>query len=301
MRFVNSGTEATLMALRLSRIYTGKPKVLKFTGHFHGWHDFLIAAADPPYDPQSVPGLPADVPDTTVIIPPNDPADLEKTLAADPQIGCVIIEATGGHFGQVPVRGEFLRALRDITTKHNRLLIFDEVISGFRVHPGGAQGLYNIKPDLTTMAKILAGGLPGGCLAGRADIMDILDFRPGKPKMKHPGTFNANPLSAAAGITTLQDRRRRRPVPQGQRAGQEPAAKAQRHVRRPTASTGSPTATSRPGTSFPITRAPVPTTIRSFPTAARWRNWERRRMPSCSTLSGRRCCSTASICRGWAA
>ncbi len=204
MRFVNSGTEATLMALRLSRIFTGKPKVLQFTGHFHGWHDFLIAASDPPYDAMTFPGLPAGVAATTVTIPPNDVANLEKTLAGDPQIGCVIIEATGGHFGQVPVRGEFLKALREVTTKYNRLLIFDEVISGFRVHPGGSQGCYNIKPDLTTMAKILAGGLPGGCLAGRADIMEILDFRPGKPKMKHPGTFNGNPLSAAAGIATLK-------------------------------------------------------------------------------------------------
>lgn len=203
VRFVNSGTEATLMALRLSRIYTGKPKVLKFSGHFHGWHDYLMAASDPPYDPRSVPGVANAVADDTVIIPPNDPAAVEKTLANDPNIGCVIIEATGGHFGQVPVRGEFLQALRDVTKKHNRILIFDEVISGFRVHPGGAQGLWNIKPDLTTMAKILAGGLPGGCLAGRADILEILDFRPGKPKMKHPGTFNGNPLSAAAGVTAL--------------------------------------------------------------------------------------------------
>src|SRR5207237_1354495 len=107
-------------------------------------------------------------------------------------------------FGAVPVGGEFLRALRDITTRHGRLLIFDEVITGFRVHPGGAQGLYGITPDLTTLAKVLAGGLPGGCLAGRADVLAALEFRPGKPKMKHPGTFNANPLSAAAGVAALR-------------------------------------------------------------------------------------------------
>jgi glutamate-1-semialdehyde 2,1-aminomutase len=97
-----------------------------------------------------------------------------------------------------------LQALRDLTTRHNRLLIFDEVITGFRVSPGGAQAHYGVTPDLTTLAKILAGGLPGGCVAGRADILAYLEFRPGKPKMRHPGTFNANPLSASAGVTTLE-------------------------------------------------------------------------------------------------
>jgi len=140
----------------------------------------------------------------TVVVPPNDPAAVEQALKTDPAIGCVILEPTGGHFGAVPIRGAFLQTLRELTTRYDRLLIFDEVISGFRVHPGGAQGHYGVTPDLTTLAKILAGGLPGGCLAGRADILAGLEFRPGKPKMKHPGTFNANPLSAAAGTTTLR-------------------------------------------------------------------------------------------------
>jgi glutamate-1-semialdehyde 2,1-aminomutase len=204
MRFVSSGTEATLMALRLARMHTGRPKVLKFAGHFHGWHDYLVPAADPPYDAPGVPGIPKEVAASTVVIPPNQPELVERTLAADGDIGCVILEPTGGHFGGVPVRGEFLKALRDITRRHDRLLIFDEVITGFRVHPGGAQGFYGVQPDLTSLAKILAGGLPGGCLAGRPDILSLLEFRPGKPKMKHPGTFNANPLSAAAGIATLK-------------------------------------------------------------------------------------------------
>ena len=204
MRFTSSGTEATLMALRLCRIYTGKPKMLKFAGHFHGWHDFVIPASDPPYDGAPVPGILAEVQAETVVVPPNDPSAVEKALQTDPQIGCVILEPTGGHFGAVPIRGEFLKSLRELTKKHQRVLIFDEVISGFRVHPGGAQGYYGVTPDLTTMAKVLAGGLPGGCLAGRADILDAIEFRPGKPKMKHPGTFNANPISAAAGCATLQ-------------------------------------------------------------------------------------------------
>jgi len=129
---------------------------------------------------------------------------LERTLAGDLQIGTVILEPTGGHWGAVPIRGGFLKALRELTAKHGQLLIFDEVITGFRVAPGGAQEFYGVKPDLTTLAKIVAGGLPGGCLAGRADVLEQIASRAGKPKMRHPGTFNANPLSAAAGIATLK-------------------------------------------------------------------------------------------------
>jgi glutamate-1-semialdehyde 2,1-aminomutase len=204
VRFVSSGTEATLMALRLARIHTGRNKVLKFAGHFHGWHDFLIPGADAPYEGLPPPGISSEGAANTVIVRPNDLEAVEQALIKDPEIGSVILEPTGGHFGAVPVRGPFLQGLRDLTTRHGRLLIFDEVISGFRVHPGGAQGLYRVVPDLTTLAKILAGGLPGGCLAGRADVMAPLSFRKGLPKMKHPGTFNANPLSAAAGTATLR-------------------------------------------------------------------------------------------------
>jgi glutamate-1-semialdehyde 2,1-aminomutase len=204
LRFVSSGTEATLMALRLTRLHTGRPRVLKFAGHFHGWNDFVLSAADLPYDGAAVPGIPAEVSANTVVIPPNDPAAVERALAEDAGIGGVILEPTGGHFGGVPVRGDFLRALREVTARAGRLLIFDEVITGFRVSPGGAQGHYGVTPDLTTLAKIVAGGLPGGCVAGRADVLAHLEFRQGKPKMKHPGTFNANPLSAAAGVATLE-------------------------------------------------------------------------------------------------
>src|SRR4051812_44141257 len=204
VRFVSSGTEATLMALRLARIVTGRPRGLKFAGHFHGWHDFLIPGADPAGARRPVPGIPAEVAGHTVIVPPNDTGAVERALQSDPGIGCVILEPTGGHCGAVPIRGPFLHALRELTTRHDRLLIFDEVITGFRVAPGGAQEHYGVRPDLTTLAKVLAGGLPGGCLAGRADILATLEFRPGQPKMSHPGTFNANPLSAAAGVATLQ-------------------------------------------------------------------------------------------------
>lgn len=204
VRFTGSGTEATLMALRLCRLSTGKPKFLKFQGHFHGWHDYVAVSADPPYDASGVPGVPEAVSDICVAIPPNDLNKVEDTLKKDEQIGAVILEPTGGHWGGVPIRGAFLKGLREITSRLNRVLIFDEVITGFRISPGGAQAYYGVTPDLTAMAKILAGGLPGGCLAGRADILAFIEPRPGKPKMKHPGTYNANPLSASAGIATLK-------------------------------------------------------------------------------------------------
>jgi glutamate-1-semialdehyde 2,1-aminomutase len=204
VRFTASGTEATLMALRLARIYTGRPRVLKFAGHFHGWNDFLIPGADAPHDAGPVPGVQAEVARDTIVVPPNDPDAVDRALRDDPAIGCVILEPTGGHWGMVPVRGPFLHAVRERTAKHGRLLIFDEVITGFRVAPGGAQAHYGVRPDLTTLAKVLAGGLPGGCVAGRSDVLAHLEFRPGKPKMRHPGTFNANPLSAAAGVAALE-------------------------------------------------------------------------------------------------
>jgi len=207
VRFVNSGTEATLMALRIARIVTGRRRVLKFEGHFHGWHDLLIPAADPPYGTgqYGMPGITPNVLDDLVVVPPNNLAALEQALD-EHQPACVILEGTGGHWSLVPMRGEFLRGVRELTARRGVLLIFDEVITGFRVAPGGAQQHYDITPDLTTLAKILAGGLPGGALAGRADLMSALQIqnRWGQ-KMKHPGTYNGNPLSAAAGIAALAE------------------------------------------------------------------------------------------------
>ncbi len=204
VRFTGSGTEATIMAIRLARIFTGRNKILKFAGHFHGWHDAVSPGSDPPYDQPSVPGIPPEVQKYTVIIPPNRPDLVEEQLRQDSDIACVILEPTGGHWGAVPIRGEFLKTLRELTIKYGNLLIFDEVITGFRVSPGGAQGYYQVKPDLTSMAKILAGGLPGGGVAGREDVLAFIENRPGKAKMRHPGTYNGNPVSAAAGIAALK-------------------------------------------------------------------------------------------------
>ena len=205
VRFTNSGTEATLMALRVARLVTGRQKVVKFVGHFHGWHDLLVPAAYAPYkmDDWSMPGVTAGVLDDLVVIPPNDLQAVEQSFQQH-QPACCILEPTGGHWGLVPVQGDFLRGLRELCDRYGVLLIFDEVITGFRVHPGGAQGHYSVTPDMTTLAKILAGGLPGGALVGRHDLLDALAFgNQHGQKMKHPGTFNGNPLSAAAGCAAL--------------------------------------------------------------------------------------------------
>jgi glutamate-1-semialdehyde 2,1-aminomutase len=150
-----------------------------------------------------MPGVTSGVQNDLIVVPPND---LEAVEAAfrETQPACCIIEGTGGHWGLVPVQGPFLKGLRELCTRYGVILIFDEVISGFRVHPGGSQGFYGVTPDMTTLAKILAGGLPGGAVAGREDLLDAIAFgnRYGK-KMKHPGTYNGNPLSAAAGCAAL--------------------------------------------------------------------------------------------------
>jgi glutamate-1-semialdehyde 2,1-aminomutase len=138
-----------------------------------------------------------------IVVPPNNLQAVAQAIDAhDP--ACVIVESTGGRWGVVPLDEGFLAGLRELTAQKDVIFILDEVISGFRVHPGGVQGQLGITPDLTTMAKVLAGGLPGGCVAGKADLMEAIAFdNPYGKKIKHPGTFNANPLSAAAGSAAL--------------------------------------------------------------------------------------------------
>jgi glutamate-1-semialdehyde 2,1-aminomutase len=206
VKFVSSGTEATLLAIRLARAFTGRSKIVKFYGHFHGWHDYLIRGERPPWELNPV-GVPDGVLKTVVAIP-YDLSLLEGILTDDGDIAGVIIEPTGGSWGKVPVPDGFLVGLRELTERHGVVLIFDEVVTGFRWSPGGAQGLYGITPDLTTLAKILAGGFPGGAVVGKEEVMGMLEFREdeektGKNKIRHQGTFNANPVSAAAGIACL--------------------------------------------------------------------------------------------------
>ncbi|MBM3492131.1 MAG: aspartate aminotransferase family protein [Alphaproteobacteria bacterium] len=207
IRFTASGTEATHMALRLARAFTGRTKLVRFKGHFHGWHDHMTSGYSSHFDGSPTPGVLASIAREVVLLPANDVAALRDCLARDRDIAAVFIEPTGASFGRLPVDPAFLAALREETAKHGVVLVFDEVITGFRVAPGGAQQAFGIRPDLTTMAKIIAGGLPGGAVAGRRDILERLDFEvakaSGKEKIAHQGTFNANPVSAAAGIAAL--------------------------------------------------------------------------------------------------
>jgi glutamate-1-semialdehyde 2,1-aminomutase len=203
VRFTASGTEATHMALRLARAFTGKRRVVKFAGHFHGWHEGLEVGVQPPYDAGPEPGQMPEAVEAVALCPPNDLPAARAALAAG-DVAAVILEPTGGHFGVVPITPGFLEALRAATSQAGALLIFDEVVTGFRVAPGGAQALFGVIPDLSTFAKVLAGGLPGGAVAGRAEILAFLDTKAaGQAKIHHPGTFNANPLSAAAGVAML--------------------------------------------------------------------------------------------------
>ncbi len=205
LRFHSSGTEATLMAMRLARAYTGKNKIIKLQDHFHGWHDYAMAGSDRP-----APGVPAESWDSMVIVPSGDLEAVEDALNRDSDIAGLILEPTGAHYGQLPFDvPNYLRGLRELTAQHEVILIFDEVVTGFRASPGGAQVLYDVAPDLTTMAKIVAGALPGGAVGGKADIVDMIAHR-GDPewdnqnRVYHPGTFNGNPLSAVAGAVCLE-------------------------------------------------------------------------------------------------
>jgi glutamate-1-semialdehyde 2,1-aminomutase len=202
LRFVNSGTEADLLAVRLARAYSGKPKILRFEGHYHGWQNIGILGRTPPYDKLESPGVTPGEARDVVIIAANDVDLLAQTLDADPEIGSVILEPSGASWSTVPFREGFLQAVRDLTRQRNVVLIFDEVITGFRWSSGGAQERFGIRPDLTSMAKIVSGGMPGGAVGGRADIMEGLASK-GTP-VYHGGTFNGSPPVAAAGIATLK-------------------------------------------------------------------------------------------------
>ncbi len=207
VRFTSSGTEATLMALRLARAFTGREKLLRFKGHFHGWHDHMTSGWANHFDGSPTPGVLPGIASNLVLATPGDEAEVERLLAPG-DVAAVIIEPTGASFGQVPLRPEFLHFLRDVTRRTGTLFIMDEVITGFRVSPGGAQAAFGVMPDLTSLAKIVAGGLPGAAVVGRQEILDLLDFaaapKAGREKIGHQGTHNANPVSAAAGIAALE-------------------------------------------------------------------------------------------------
>ena len=202
VRFHSSGTEATMMAFKMARAYTGKTRIIKFEDHFHGWHDYARA------DEDGSGGIPDETASTMISLHQNDIGLVEQTIQEDGNVAAIILEPTGSHMGTHALPPVFLEQLREVATRHGVVLIFDEVVTGFRISKGGAQAKYGVMPDLTTMAKIVAGGLPGGAITGRADLIDMIQLtddpefnRTGR--VGHNGTFNANPLSAAAGTTAL--------------------------------------------------------------------------------------------------
>ena len=205
VRLVNSGTEATMSAIRLARGFTGREIVIKFAGNYHGHVDSLLVAAGSAAATLGVPnspGVTAGTAQDTMVLPYNDAGALENAfdLHGD-RIAAVIVEPVAGNMGCVKADASFRSALRDLTEKHGAILIFDEVMSGFRVAYGGAQSVFGMKPDLTTLGKVIGGGLPVGAYGGRADIMDhVLPAG----DVFQAGTLSGNPLATAAGIATLK-------------------------------------------------------------------------------------------------
>ncbi len=203
VRFVNSGTEATMLAIRLARGYTGRSKILKFDGNYHGAHDYVLVDAGSAASEFGVPtslGIPSEISKLTLVCQYNDLECAERALKTE-ELAAVILEPVMGNMGVILPKIDFLKGLRELTRTYNTVLIFDEVITGFRLGLTGAQGYFNITPDLTTLGKIIGGGLPIGAVVGPKKIMDNLTP---SGKVFNAGTFNANPLSMIAGLATIE-------------------------------------------------------------------------------------------------
>jgi glutamate-1-semialdehyde 2,1-aminomutase len=204
VRFTASGTEASLLALRLARAATGRERIVKLAGHFHGWHDQVCFGTDPPFRGPDTAGVP-DVLGQVVTVVPADAQALADVLGGG-DVAAVILEPSGAAWGTVPLPAGLLATVRELTRAAGTILVFDEVVSGFRWSPGGVQAVAGVTPDLTALGKILAGGMPGGAVAGRADLLGHLSRAGDDPlRVAHPGTHNAHPISAAAGIAALRE------------------------------------------------------------------------------------------------
>ena len=205
LRLVSSGTEATMSAIRLARGYTGRDQIVKFEGCYHGHSDSLLVKAGSgllTFGHPSSAGVPADFTKHTLVLEYNNVAQLEETFAqAGSQIACVILEPFAGNMNLVRPTREFIHALRELTAKHGAVLIYDEVMTGFRVALGGAQSLHGITPDLTTMGKVIGGGMPLAAFGGKREIMDCISPL---GSVYQAGTLSGNPVAVAAGLKTLE-------------------------------------------------------------------------------------------------
>ena len=246
IRFANSGTEGTMLAFRAARAFTGRAKIATFAGGYHGSHDYAASIPPEPAQAPGARGIPPAVAETIVVCPFDD---IERTRAAlEPHLGdlaAVIIEPVLGAGGVQPASPEFLQFLRDLTREAGALLIFDEVIS-FRVGYHGAQGELGITPDLTTLGKIIGGGLPVGACGGREDVMAFFDPRR-EDRVGHGGTFNANPLTMAAGLVTLAEM-----TPERYTEIEALALDLQRKVEEVLTETGTPGTVTRAGSLFHV-------------------------------------------------
>ena len=202
VRFVNSGTEATMSAIRLARAATGKKKIIKFEGSYHGAHDYvLVKSGSGAVGLPDSPGVPEDTTKNTVLVPFNDEEAVTNLIKREGNdIAAVIVEPIMGNIGFIPPKNEYLKFLREITSQNNIILIFDEVITGFRIAEGGAQEYFGITPDLVTFGKILGGGFPIGALAGKKEFMEMIAPA---GTVYQAGTFNGNPVSITAGLAML--------------------------------------------------------------------------------------------------
>ena len=208
VRFVGSGAEATALALRIARAFSGKDKIVRWESHYHGWHDYVMPGNLAPFDVPASTGIPKGTVDSVVVLPPDLDA-LERVLATDNDIAGVITEGSGASYGTVPLAPGFVQGVRDLTRRYGVVMVLDEVITGFRWSTGGLQQVLGIDPDLCTMAKILTGGLPGGAVAGRKDVMSVMEITGDADhdrfqRVYHGGTFNANPYCAATGNAALR-------------------------------------------------------------------------------------------------
>ncbi|MFN8217811.1 MAG: aminotransferase class III-fold pyridoxal phosphate-dependent enzyme [Solirubrobacterales bacterium] len=207
VRFTSSGGEATLLALRVARAHSGRMKVIKFRHHFHGWHDAVTVGVYPPWELPMAAGIPPGALEDMIVLPGNDIDAVRSALAAG-DVAAVLLEPGGGFSDTVPTEFGYLAELREATREAGVLLIFDEVVTGFRYAVGGVQEHTGITPDMTTLGKVVAGGFPAGALVGRADVMAMLDttgdpLRDRRERIPQYGTWNAMPVAAAAGVAAL--------------------------------------------------------------------------------------------------